>query len=106
MDAGTTPEAGKIYIAVADGNKQYRWGGDTSGLIQITSGNLVLGEVAGTAYEGSKGKATTDKLNTHVANTDNPHKVTKEQVGLGSVENLAPADLPVSTATQTALDKK
>lgn len=106
VDAGTTPEAGKIYIAVADGNKQYRWGGDTSGLIQITSGNLVLGEVAGTAYEGSKGKATTDKLNAHVADTDNPHEVTKEQVGLGSVENLAPADLPVSTATQTALDKK
>ena len=106
VDAGTTPEAGKIYIAVADGNKQYRWGGDTSGLIQITSGNLVLGEVAGTAYEGSKGKATTDKLNAHVANTDNPHEVTKEQVGLGNVENLAPADLPVSTATQTALDKK
>jgi hypothetical protein len=106
VDAGTTPEAGKIYIAVANGNKQYRWGGDTSGLIQITSGNLVLGETIGTAYEGSKGKATTDKLNAHVANTDNPHEVTKEQVGLGNVKNLAPADLPVSTATQTALDKK
>lgn len=32
--------------------------------------------------------------------------VTKADVGLGKVENLAPADLPVSTATQTALDGK
>lgn len=32
--------------------------------------------------------------------------VTKADVGLGNVENLAPADLPVSKATQTALDGK
>lgn len=32
--------------------------------------------------------------------------VTKDDVGLGNVSNLAPADLPISTATQTALDKK
>lgn len=32
--------------------------------------------------------------------------VTKEDVGLGNVTNVAPADLPVSTATQTALDGK
>lgn len=106
VNEGETPESGKIYIAVDDGNKQYRWGGDASGLIQITSGNLVLGETTGTAYDGGKGKATTDKVNSHVANTNNPHNVTKAQVGLGNVENLAPANLPVSTATQTELDKK
>lgn len=31
---------------------------------------------------------------------------TKADVGLGNVSNLAPADLPVSSATQTALDAK
>lgn len=56
VDGGATPEAGKIYIAVADGNKQYRWGGDAAGLVQITSGNLVIGEATGTAYDGLKGK--------------------------------------------------
>lgn len=32
--------------------------------------------------------------------------ITKANIGLGNVENLAPVDLPVSTATQTALDEK
>ena len=32
--------------------------------------------------------------------------LTKTDVGLGNVSNLAPADLPVSTATQTALNSK
>lgn len=46
------------------------------------------------------------KVDSHANRTDNPHSVTKSQVGLGNVSNLAPADLPVSTATQTALDGK
>lgn len=63
VDAGATPEAGKIYIAVADGNKQYRWGGDTAGLVPITSGNIVIGEATGTAYDGLKGKQNRDTIN-------------------------------------------
>lgn len=47
-----------------------------------------------------------DNLDAHEADTANPHNVTKAQVGLGNVSNLAPADLPVSTATQSALDGK
>jgi hypothetical protein len=42
----------------------------------------------------------------HQANTSNPHAVDKIDVGLGNVANLAPADLPVSTATQSALNTK
>ena len=42
-------------------------------------------------------------VNAHEARTDNPHSVTKTQVGLGSVDNTADADKPVSTATQTAI---
>ena len=45
-------------------------------------------------------------LTAHTGNTSNPHSVTKAQVGLGNVANLAPADMPVSSATQTALDAK
>jgi hypothetical protein len=51
-------------------------------------------------------KASASALTSHTSNTSNPHAVTKAQVGLGNVSNLAPADLPVSTATQTALDAK
>lgn len=42
----------------------------------------------------------------HVANTSNPHSVTKAQVGLGNVNNTSDANKPISTATQTALDNK
>jgi hypothetical protein len=42
----------------------------------------------------------------HIANTLNPHSVTKTQVGLGNVDNTSDANKPISTATQTALDTK
>lgn len=40
----------------------------------------------------------------HVADTDNPHQTTKEQVGLGNVDNTSDADKPISLAAQAALD--
>jgi len=43
---------------------------------------------------------------THRGQTDNPHTVTKTQVGLSNVDNTSDVDKPVSTATQTALDLK
>lgn len=45
-------------------------------------------------------------LASHAARTDNPHAVTKAQVGLGSVDNTADSAKPVSTAQQTALNLK
>lgn len=54
-------------------------------------------------------KAGTDaqsNIDAHAARTDNPHNVTKAQVGLGNVNNTSDADKPVSTATQLALDNK
>lgn len=43
---------------------------------------------------------------THKEDKDNPHKVTKRQVGLGNVDNTSDANKPISTATQSALDEK
>lgn len=48
----------------------------------------------------------TTNISNHVENTNNPHSVTKAQVGLGNVDNTSDADKPVSTATQTALNAK
>lgn len=45
-------------------------------------------------------------LREHLNNFDNPHKVTKEQVGLGNVDNTSDEDKPISIATQAALDEK
>lgn len=47
-----------------------------------------------------------DNIEAHKAETENPHGVTKSQVGLGNVDNTADADKPVSTAQQAALDAK
>ena len=45
-------------------------------------------------------------LTTHINNKNNPHEVTKAQVGLGNCDNTSDLDKPISTATQTALDGK
>ena len=45
-------------------------------------------------------------INNHVTNTNNPHGVTKEQIGLANVDNTADLDKPISNATQEALDGK
>lgn len=45
-------------------------------------------------------------ITTHINDTNNPHNVTKEQVGLGKVDNTTDLEKPVSVATQAALDTK
>ena len=50
--------------------------------------------------------ATKIELMLHTYSKNNPHAVTKEQVGLGNVDNTADADKPVSTAQKTALGLK
>ena len=44
-----------------------------------------------------------ESLDAHIGNKSNPHNVTKAQIGLGNVQNLAPADMPVSTAQAAAI---
>lgn len=91
-----TPETGKIYV---DTNKNitYRW----SGSLYVPIGSdLALGETESTAYRGDRGKEAYD----HISQQDNPHGVTAAQIGLGSVDNTADLDKPISTATQAALD--
>jgi hypothetical protein len=50
--------------------------------------------------------AVADDLNNHVTDTNNPHATTKNQVGLGNVDNTSDANKPISSATQTALNAK
>ena len=44
------------------------------------------------------------KVDDHINNQNNPHNVTKEQIGLGNVDNTSDLNKPISTQTQTALD--
>lgn len=48
-------------------------------------------------------KVVSDALNTHTTNTNNPHNVTKEQVGLGNVDNTADMNKPLSTVQQSSV---
>lgn len=48
-------------------------------------------------------KVIKESLDAHIGNKSNPHNVTKAQIGLGNVQNLAPADMPVSTAQAAAI---
>lgn len=48
-------------------------------------------------------KIIKESLDAHIGNKSNPHKVTKTQIGLGNVQNLAPADMPVSTAQAASI---
>ena len=191
-DEGTAPKEDTIYNfrkSDATGSEErtnilYRWDGEE--LVEISS-SIALGETAGTAYEGSKGKANRDAISSlpsdivssvteetsggtvsitikkssksglnysagegstititkgsigldkvnntsdldkpvstatqqaidaakeevsqsiteHISDQENPHNVTKAQVGLANVDNTSDADKPISTATQEALD--
>ncbi len=45
-------------------------------------------------------------LDVHTANTNNPHTVTKTQLGLGNVDDTSDANKPISTLQQAGLDLK
>ena len=111
-----TGEAGKIYQNVTTGEPgyQFRWTGTTWSL--IVSGGVVIGEITGTAYDGGKGKTTTDNLN--VLKAFNPIRLTSvgtdtskitvnyEKADGTSIQGL---DIPAATSAKagvmTAADK-
>ena len=82
------------------GYDNYPGGGD-AGRVFVGTGseNIALGKKTEII-------AVDTKADTHIARVDNPHGVTKTQVGLGNVDNTSDANKPISTATQTALDGK
>lgn len=92
------PEDGKSWVDIAS-NKSYRWTGSV--YVRVDEG-VQLGETSSTAYRGDRGKTAYD----HSQTTGNPHGTTKNDIGLGNVNNTADLDKPISTATQTELDKK
>jgi hypothetical protein len=82
-----------------------------NGLQDITYDNEISGLTA-TTIKGAIDEnnalidSAQDDVDTHVARTDNPHQVTKTQLGLSDVDNTSDLDKPISTATQNALDNK
>ena len=122
------PIYGSRFVDIDDsGNMVLKADGSGDWLISVTEDGKVLvtravtpiaddlvTSDAETALSAKMGKylkqlvdTITTAFNTFTARTDNPHNVTKAQVGLGSVDNTADLDKPVSTAVEarlTALD--
>lgn len=100
-----TGESGKIYVA-QDSNKTYRWSG--TAYVEI-SASLALGETSSTAYRGDYGKIAYDhSQKAHVTGVKGDSEttyrtgnvnITKANVGLGNVPNVATND---QTPTYTA----
>lgn len=83
----------------------------------ISNGTLTIRMTSGKTYEfnfpnaseterGLMSKEDKKKLDNHLIDTNNPHQVTKAQVGLSNVDNTSDKLKPISDATKTALDGK
>lgn len=78
-------------------------------LVRGTADNIVHNDVKVSEILGNLANAdqsVLNELNAHITDYNNPHQVTKEQVGLGNVDNTSDLNKPISTATQKALDNK
>lgn len=109
-------EAGKIYQNVTDGEPgyQFRWSGTT--WVPIVSGGVVIGEITGTAYDGAKGKTTTDNLNTlkafnpirltNIVTDTSKAKIQYEKADSTGIQGLdIPAANSAKAGVMTAADK-
>ena len=98
------------------------WKDDGLDIVQqftnTTSGVIMGSELDGKIYAETDGTASVNgwgalkglvssidiNMTNHINNTQNPHNVTKTQVGLSNVDNTSDIDKPISTAVQSALD--
>lgn len=79
----------------------------TTGMTPATASTLGGIKIGDTLQINNNNVANvSDVIKNHPGRTDNPHNVTKAQIGLGNVNNTSDMDKPVSTATQNALDTK
>ncbi|MFM9793305.1 right-handed parallel beta-helix repeat-containing protein [Streptomyces turgidiscabies] len=76
----------------------------------VAAGWVVYGAATRKTFEDLEeavlASAPATELEAHLQDHNNPHQVTKTQVGLSNVDNTSDASKPVSTATQTALNAK
>ena len=82
-----------------------------TGVVVLAKGDVGLGNVANTGDSATPTQNGTTKFTTggaytlktsidnHIANTSNPHSVSKSQVGLGSVVNTGDSATPVENGT-------
>ena len=75
--------------------------------VTITLSDLGLGNLETSVINGEVGSTISDvndNLINHKNATNNPHGVTKTQVGLGNVDNTSDEDKPISNATKEVIE--
>ena len=96
----TSPKVNEDVVLSATATELNKLDGATASTTEL---NYVTGVTSAIQTQLT---ANAGAVSTHTARTDNPHSVTKTQVGLSNVDNTSDASKPVSTATQTALNLK
>ena len=66
--------------------------------------NGSIQQFTSTVMSAVNNKADAQTVNSHVQRSDNPHNVTKSQVGLGNVDNTSDASKPVSNFQRQAIE--
>ncbi len=100
------PTLGRFYLAQSassqfDSAGMYYYNGNAFlKLAEVSGATLELGILHTQAFYGDFGQLAYE----HIGLTNNPHNVTKEQVGLPLVDNTADIDKPVSNATYAELN--
>ena len=96
---------GRDWITLLGEQTVVAWG-EIVGDIQNQRDLIVLFNDYSTTDEMNAAiKVVSDALSTHTTNTNNPHNVTKEQVGLGNVDNTADMNKPLSTVQQSSVQE-
>lgn len=79
---------------------------DTTGLVDNLEIRLsALGKTVDDNYADLNERVNSNynAITNHILDLNNPHEVTKAQIGLSNVDNTSDLNKPISTATQTAL---
>ena len=66
--------------------------------------NVSIQQFTSTVMSAVNNKADAQTVNSHVQRSDNPHNVTKSQVGLGNVDNTSDVSKPVSNLQRQAIE--
>ena len=100
-----TGTAGLIYVAL-DTNKVYRWSGSAYIEISPSPGSTDAVPEGSVNLYFTTTRASAAAPVQSVAGRTGAVVLTKDDVGLGNVDNTSDANKPVSAATQAALDQK
>ena len=99
-----------VYVEIAGGKSQ--WEAQfkindspfTQDQLNAINSGITSDAVSKIGENATDISSTNQKLTQHTNAINNPHSVTKEQLGLGNVDNTADIDKPISSAVRALID--